>query len=290
MATRRKPTALEKFTALVQAQTAARDTVEKRARKATRARTKQMTDTDWRDYEKVTRFAADQKRIVNTYQRQIAALVNAYQARQLSMLSGKTASPVRQVTVENLRGIPDTSTYGRLADYFRYLRDNDDRLESVWTASELVADRTEEVASLDLLLAHREQEHRFLTEKKNLTGWRYVIHPELAKSGVSCGLCIAASQRVYSVKRRRAIHAFCNCEAVPTGEFDDLGLELNQDDLNQIYEAAGGTTAREALVNTRFSIREHGELGPVLTYKGNRFRGPRQVAEDTSYGKPVPLD
>lgn len=281
--------ALDKFRSLVEAQAKARNTVEKNARKAVRARTTRMKDDDWRDYDAVTAFAADTKRIVNTYQRQQAALVNAYHARQLTMVSDRTAAPVEQINVENLRGVPDTSTYGRLADHFRFLRDNDARLHTAAEAYELVAARAEAVADIDMLLAHREQEHRFLRSKRIVTGWRYVVHPELSPSG-TCGLCLAASDRVYNRTRRRAIHAYCKCEAVEiTGEpGQDFGFQLNQDDLGVIYAKAGGTKAGDALRRTRFTIREHGELGPVLTYRGQQFRGPKQVREDTTHDKPLP--
>ena len=45
----------------------------------------------------------------------------------------------------------------------------------------------------------------------------------------------------------------------------DPGHKLNQDDLNRLYEHAGGTTAGAALKKTRYQIVQHNELGPVLT-------------------------
>jgi hypothetical protein len=273
---------------LVQAQASAREQVTTAAKAAARARARLMRGPDWKDFDAVTRYARDNARISAARQRQIASVTNAYQAQLLTLIDGTTAAPSRQANVEELRGVPLESVYGRVADYYRYLTDNPERSEPEATAQRLAEERAEDIAEMDIILAVRAQTFQFMNSKRKIQYYRRVIHPERNASGVSCGLCIAASDRVYSKKDLQPIHFRCKCETVPvTDPARDIGYRLNQDDLNALYAAAGSTASRK-LKETRFSIRQHGELGPVLTYEGNRFRGIKQVRKDATSGKDLP--
>ena len=79
-----------------------------------------------------------------------------------------------------------------------------------------------------------------------------------------------ASFRMYSRKNLNAIHARCNCVVLPATAVFDPGRGMNEADLKRVYRAAGGSTYAGDLLNTRVSIREHGELGQVLTYNPKR--------------------
>lgn len=270
---------------LIRAFAKAQDRATKSAVKAAVARTKSMSDDDWYDPAAITKYAKDVARIVEPSQRQAAALTNAFQARVLKELTGRPATPVRQVDVTRLRGIPHDSVYGRVADEYRWQKSLG---KSIAEAAELAALRAEELADMDVTLAVRQQEHQFVKSKKPVLYYRRVIHPELAKSGTSCGLCIVASTRVYNKGDLKPIHFRCNCVTLPVVDRKfDVGDVINTDDLADLYQDAGGNTARK-LKETRYSVHEHGELGPVLTYKGNRFRGPSDVRKDTDGNKPTP--
>lgn len=273
------------ITVLIRAFAKAQDRQTKAAVKAAVARTKSMSNDDWYDPDKVTRYAKDVVRVVEAPQRQAAALTNAFQSRVLTELTGRPAAPVKQVDVTRLRGIPHDSVYGRVADEYRYQKSTGKTEAEAQKLAEL---RAEELADMDVTLAVRQQENAFVKSKKTVLYYRRVIHPELAESGQSCGLCIVASHRVYQKDDLKPIHFRCNCVAVPvTDRKMDIGALINDDDLADLYEAAGGNTAAK-LKNTRYSVHQHGELGPVLTYKGNRWRGPSDVREDTDGDKPIP--
>lgn len=253
--------------------------------KAAVARTKAMSDDDWYDSAAITKYAKDVVRVVETPQRQAAALTNAFQARVLKELTGRPASPVKQVDVTRLRGVAHDSVYGRVADEYRYQKSLG---RSATEAQALAELRAEELADMDVTLAVREQEHAFVTAKKPVLYYRRVIHPELAKSGASCGLCIVASHRVYQKEELKPIHFRCNCVTLPvTDRKSDIGDLINEDDLATLYAEAGSNRA-EDLKKTRYTVHQHGELGPVLTYKGNRWRGPADVRKDTDGDKPTP--
>lgn len=276
---------LERVAALVRAQASARNALTKKAVKAARVRTGQMTRDAYHSKTLISRYAKDVARLSQAYARQAASVENAYQARLLAILTEAPVAPVKQVDVTRLRGIPHESVYGRVADFYRWLIDED---HTDTQARHLAIQRAGEITEIDILLAVRDQAHQFVSSKKQIKYWRRVIHPEKSATGVSCGLCIAISDRVYSRVNKLEIHANCNCAVVPVvDKTRDYGARLNQDDLNEIYEQAGGTAAKK-LKETRYTIRQHGELGSVLTYAGNRFRGPAQVRADTGGDKPVP--
>lgn len=270
---------------LIRAFTNAQDKATKSAVRAAVARTRSMSEADWYDSAAITRYAKDVAKLVETSQRQAADLTNAFQARVLTELTGRTATPVRRVDVTRLRGIDHDSVYGRVADEYRF---NKSQGKTAAEAQDLALERAEQLADMDVTLAVRKQEHAFVSAKKTVLYYRRVIHPELAKSGASCGLCIVASTRVYSKGDLKPIHFRCNCVTLPvTDRKFDVGAVINDDDLQNLYEDAGSNRAR-ALKETRYSVHEHGELGPVLTYKGNRWRGPADVREDTDRNKPTP--
>ncbi|RIT32736.1 hypothetical protein D2E76_23285 [Mycobacteroides abscessus] len=101
--------------------------------------------------------------------------------------------------------------------------------------------------------------------KSKIIGTRRIIHPELSSTG-TCGLCIAAADRIYRVTELLPIHNKCKCTyGVITEDFDPAD-QLNSMDLSQLYDDAGGTSAAH-LKRTRYKVDEHGELGPVLVPK-----------------------
>lgn len=172
--------------------------------------------------------------------------------------------------------------YGRLADKYRWevIAHGADHE----TALQKVKVRAEAVVDMDIALAIRKQEG--VTAKKlGVKHYRRVLHPELAKSGLSCGLCIVASDRIYTVgKFERELHDHCNCEMIPIDSGKDPALRLNQDDLDSLYAAAGKAVGKDsetgggaaqlgALKRVRVGITEHGELGPILVKVGTTDDG-----------------
>lgn len=270
---------------LIRAFAKAQDKQTKSAVRAAVARTRAMGDDDWYDSTAITKYAKDVVKLVEPSQRQAAALTNAFQARVLTELTGRTATPVKQVDITRLRGVAHDSVYGRVADDYRYQKSLGKTAAEAQKLAEL---RAEELADMDVTLAVRKQENAFVTAKKAVLYYRRVIHPELAKSGTSCGLCIVASTRVYNKGDLKPIHFRCNCVTLPVVDRkQDVGDLINQDDLTSLYEEAGSNRAAD-LKKTRYSVHQHGELGPVLTYRGNRWRSPADVRKDTDGDKPTP--
>lgn len=202
--------------------------------------------------------------------------------------------------LEDLLSLVDTpaqwrdpaDAYGRIADQYRY--DQITNLASPEDALKKAQRRAEQVIDTDFSLVVREQE-AFTAKKLGVKLYRRVLHPELAESGLSCGLCIVASDRVYSVaKFKREIHTHCHCEMLPLDGDNDPGLKLNQADLDSLYAAAGRATGSQepvtgggakqlgALKRVRVGITEHGELGPILVNQSGEYRTLKDFAKTQS--------
>jgi hypothetical protein len=130
----------------------------------------------------------------------------------------------------------------------------------------------------DMALARRDETQKVYASSKKVIGRRRILHPELALvTHHSCGLCIAAATRFYTVDELLPLHGGCHCTDAPILEGEkDPGLRLNREDLDKLYAAAGSTAAAD-LRRIQVEINEHGELGPILTRKGQEFRDSKEA-------------
>lgn len=172
-----------------------------------------------------------------------------------------------------------SDAYGRVADQYRFNVVADDATEDEARRKALV--RIAAVAATDVQLAVREQVRRSLGRIPGITGYRRILRPELSEEG-PCGLCVVAADRLYKKEDLLPIHDRCVCDVLPVIGKLDPGVQLNLDDLQALYEAAGSTGGGKrqggALKKIRVVLTEHGEVGPVLVDGDQNFRGPVEVA------------
>lgn len=162
--------------------------------------------------------------------------------------------------------------FSRPAAVFRYAKS-----VGAKDPAELALQRIDDLVDGNLMLAQRLAQQQVLVQAvtdldtgktrgkrgPKVIGYRRVIHPELSKTG-TCGMCIAASDRIYHVGQLLPIHPpECRCTIAAVTEDFDPADDLNAVDLNQLYKDAGGTS-NPHLKRTRYQVDEHGELGPVL--------------------------
>ncbi len=159
-----------------------------------------------------------------------------------------------------------SQVFARAAKVYRYSVSQDNDSATAHTAAVV---RIGRIVDGNLMLAQRLAEQQTLVQAQRqeprVIGYRRVIHPELSKGGV-CGLCVAASDRIYHCEDLKPIHDRCKCtvSAVIAGGIDP-GFQLNRTDLRSLYTDAGRSTAGADLKRTRYDIVEHHELGPILT-------------------------
>lgn len=259
--------------ALVDRQAAAHDQLTARVI-ALIARLWQNFDDPYDD-DLVLAIAARFASIITSGQRQSAQLSGRYLAQVLGIL-GTRPPTVRPSLPPAPRGVPPTEVYTRPAEEYRYLVSQGvTPIESKRRSAE----RAQVIAGDDLKLASRMATREVYEASDEVEGYRRVIRPELSRTG-TCGLCLAASDRVYSKEDLLPIHDRCHCITLPIVGANDPGRELSQAELEDVYARAGGTQAAK-LKRVRYQVHEHGELGPVLRNEEHRFRGPAQVRRDT---------
>lgn len=141
---------------------------------------------------------------------------------------------------------------------------DDDVRESVTRWLEDAHSRLSEIIDTDsAIIGSRTQLERY--KSAGIQRYRRIIHPELSKTG-TCGLCVVAADRVYTIGALMPLHSNCHCTVMPITAGHDPGLKLNDDDLNEIYRKAGSTSAAK-LKQTRVLTLTNGEIGPVLSAK-----------------------
>lgn len=134
----------------------------------------------------------------------------------------------------------------------------------------VLVERATKLVEADVAAAVRDEKTLIRNAAPKVTGYRRILRPERSKYG-PCGLCVVAADRIYAKRDLLELHNGCVCDTAEITEDADPGLVLNREDLNAIYEAAGGNFA-EALQRTRVVVREHGELGPILVRDGDEFK------------------
>lgn len=238
----------------------------------------------WDDVDIVAGWAARSATLVDSANLNSRLLTRSFQTSVLRQMGAGRQPLPSMVNAYPRSNVAASEVYRRPVEQFIWARRNGlDLLGS----DEAFKNRLVTLATQDVKLADRDEAQRIFDADPEVTHWRRVIHPELSASG-TCGLCIVASQRVYGTGDLMPMHGpSCNCTPMGITKSNDPGLRINDDDLKTIY-AAAGSTAAEDLQNTRISIDEHGELGPVLVKHGDHFRTAEEAGRP-AYEKPTPV-
>lgn len=280
---------------IVDAQSAARDTVTTRT---TDAVTRLTAGVDnFADPVQVARYATLAGIAVGAGQKAVATLTETYLSRVATVITGLDfrPQPVAPEMGATLRSLPTGQGWGevyqRVATAYRVeLAANGGDRDVAFYKANL---RARKMVEADLGLSMRHQSDVFLRgiqkswaskypegerhhRREYMFAYRRIIRPELSNGNV-CGLCIAASTRVYYRGDLVPLHAGCHCEVMLVTRDTDPGEILNREGLDALYAEAGGTDYL-SLRRTKYVVHEHGELGPQLRLQGHSFRGPDDVA------------
>lgn len=236
----------------------------------------------------------------------VAALVDGWTASSISIMTGRVFQPIGTRRTEIGRtNITPEGALARAADTYRYQQSVIDKTfsDSVHSGEPMpplqlpydaAMQRATGTVDSNFKLAMRKQSQATLSraaDRNLITGYRRVIHPELAHEG-TCGLCIAASTRIYHSDHLMAVHPGCHCtplaiRKMKSGQIIDPGAAINDQDLSSYYRDAQGNTA-EQLRQTRYKVDEHGELGPVLRPVGQPIRSEEQAKRDAKQPRRIP--
>ena len=213
---------------------------------------------------------------------QIAGITSSYLARRVD------AAPVSVSPAQIFaRSIPLKRVYSRPLVAARTALKHG---KSMPDAMQIGQNRLNALIRTDAQLAKTRQAQRSLSAM-GVDRYRRVI-----RSAKPCPLCLLASTKVYHTKNLMPIHVNCNCDVdvIPLNwTSEDLrDIEIPEDYLTEGPRGGNADTAfylnrmRDAQLNGRgwrsfdtayanlVEVQEHGEIGPVLTWKGQHFQGP----------------
>lgn len=213
-------------------------------------------------------MAAALGRIADNVANQAAAISDASLALMIREMTGQWPKPgIQQLEGIARYGVSAAEAYNRIPRHYRYA------VSTGLTDTEALrstVDRARRMLDLDAMLSTREQARVTMSENTGVVaGYRRVIRPELSKTG-TCGLCLAASDRIYGVAELMPIHPGCNCSVMPIVGDHDPGDFINRADYARLEAAATptgkrGARKRQDWSKVRVTIDEHGEYGPMLT-------------------------
>jgi hypothetical protein len=211
---------------------------------------------------------------VQAGQVQVAALTSSYLARAASLRRGVevVASPVDRALVTGGRGVAAGEVYRRPAvEVYTALAGGAAFDDAVRRG----ARRLESLVSTDLQMAKVRQSDASL-RASGATAYRRVL-----VGSVNCALCSLAATQRYRTGSLLPIHPGCNCGV---DEIDPAAPHVLDPDAVEAIHARvadefgtadrGGRDIDYRLIH----VREHGEFGPTLSWRGQHFDGPAAVA------------
>lgn len=218
----------------------------------------------WRDLD-VDRFVATVVPVAVAGRKVVATGTDVVLAR----LTG--TRPAGTVDTDDLRGVGAEQVYRRPAVTMRTALAAGQTLSAAQAAA---LARLVSLVSTDLQLAHTHQAARTLAGYA--PGFRRVLS---GRSG--CALCVLASTQRYRAGELMPIHPGCGCGVEPIDParqdlqvLDSARLEaLHQ----QVADFAGRADASGRDYRDLVVVHEHGEIGPVLGWRGQQFTGPHDL-------------
>lgn len=216
---------------------------------------------DYRDPE-ILRFAKAMDAAVTGSQAQVAALTDQYLATVGTLLTGQTVAPVgidpRLVNDLALRGVPAVDVYARTGPEVWYQLSQGAQVKDAIDAG---LDRALTAASTDLQLA---KTHTALEVTANDD--RIIGYQRLPEGANPCELCLTAAENTYRSDDLMPIHDNCSCDIVPVyadGRTVDTAALRDSGQLDESQQRGDPV------------VREHGELGPILTVAGQDYFVPK---------------
>lgn len=236
----------------------------------------------WREAD-ASRFQRQALPIILAGERQIATLTASYLEqlyKDVDPRGRRVSLDLDNVTGKALRGVDPSEVYRRpFKEVWTALSDD----ESLDAAVDLGTHRLETIVKTDLQLART---HTVREVADDMPRFTYTVR-EL-QGEYDCALCMIASTQRYHKRDLAPIHPGCDCLVkVVTADYDP-GQVIDEDKLDAIHRAVdkalgthdrGGRAVdyRQILISN-----EHGEIGPVLSFRGQKFTGPDDLGNHSS--------
>ncbi|MFB7919217.1 hypothetical protein [Streptomyces sp. NPDC056061] len=231
----------------------------------------------WRDTD-VRRFERTALPVLLAGQRQVASLTASYLEQLYREVDGRARRvdlDLDTVTGRALRDVDPAEVYRRpFKEVWAALGDD----VSLDEALNRGAYRLETIAKTDLQLART---HTVREVGEQMPHFTYTVR-EL-QGEYDCALCMIASTQRYLKRDLAPIHPGCDCLVKLVTADEDPGQVIDEEKLERIHdaveEALGKSDRGGRAVDYRKIIvaNDHGEMGPVLGFAGQRFTGPDDI-------------
>ena len=172
------------------------------------------------------------------------------------------------------RGVAATAVYQRPAN-------------TVYTALSEGKTMTEAVAAgqnrLVSLVTTDLQMVKILQSSRSLQAGGFTYYRRVLTGAENCALCVIASTQRYTVGDLMPIHPACDCDVDAVKSDWDPGQIIDGELLERTHghvEEMLGVAARDGrTIDYRQLIvtREHGEMGPQLRWRNDKFTGPNAI-------------
>ena len=201
-------------------------------------------------------------------QLQIARLTNAYLLQCLTLLDLPPQTvPVDPDEITHARGMEPREIYHRPASTVYAKLAAGKSLDEAVRAGGL---RLHQLIGGDMQLAHRNQAHKTLSRGRSdgIRAYRRVL-----TGRENCALCVVASTQRYWVEDLLPIHPGCDCNVQPLPPGMEGSQVIDQDLLDRAHAAVEdrygsfAPDAREIDYKKMILVTEHGEYGPVMSWK-----------------------
>lgn len=221
--------------------------------------------------------------VVQGGQMQVANLTNAY-IQRLAIAEGliPPVVPIRRAEIVEYRGVPAEEVYSRpaVAVYTALAAG-----KSFEEAKRIGQARLLSIAATDLQQAKNRQARAAYAS----SGFDYTVR--VLSGTENCALCVIASTQRYRLSELQPVHPGCDCGERGVTASRDPGLVVGSDLLAETYAqidaklTSGDSTPELGEKRTSkgkpisdytdlIIAREHGELGPTLTWRQDAFTGP----------------
>jgi len=149
--------------------------------------------------------------------------------------------------------------------------------KSVKESIQLGASRASYLAETEIQLARRNAGLRARTSNERIVGYIRTL-----TGSENCALCYVASTQRYTRGELLPIHPGCDCGEMPIYGTTDPGQVIDEMRLSATHQRVAerfgisDPGAREPDYR-KIAIKNHGEIGPTLTVRGQDFTGPTNL-------------
>ena len=235
------------------------------------ARSSFLSLGSWRE-DDIPRFIQQVVPAMNNSKRNMANYAVGYYKEMAGLAGEKFKMPdidPASLSTQALRnGVTDDMIWSRP---FKSMWTSLSKGNDISDALEAGARRAVDLARTDVQLARRGAGLQARSSNDRIVGYIRTL-----SGAENCALCYVASTQRYKKKDLLPIHPGCDCGEMPIYGKDDPGQVIDDIRLEATHDAVEtrfgiqDRGAREPDYR-KIKIQDHGELGPVLTVKGDKF-------------------